>query len=106
MANKHHHRGTHQRHSAMVRRAATANKASICWACGLTLNQHTPHANGKPPTWQAGHTIDGTRNPPPWLNTTTTPPPGPWLAPEASTCNTSRGAVTGNRRRSTGYDWP
>ena len=46
MANKHHHRGTHQRHSAMVRRAARANPSTICWACGLTLDQHQPHTNG------------------------------------------------------------
>ena len=100
-----HHKGTHPRNSRLVRHAAQTNPDTICWRCGHTINHHTPHRNGKPPTWQAGHTIDGAINPPPWLNTPHPPPPGPWLAPEASTCNTSSGATTGNHRRWSGYDW-
>lgn len=101
---KPHHRGTHNRHAALVRRYAATHPDTRCWSCGRTLNQHEPHRNGQPAKWQAGHTIDGAINPPPWLNPHP-PPPGPWLAPEASTCNTTRGAQAGARRQSTGYDW-
>jgi len=106
MANKVHHRGTHQRRSKIVRDAANANPATRCWACGKTLAEHEPHSDGKPAKWQAGHTVDGSKNPPVWINDRKPPPAGPWLTAEASTCNLSRGSKKGAARRSTGYDWP
>lgn len=101
-----HRRGPYQRHAAAVTKAARATPHAICWRCGRTLPHHPPHRNGKPATWHAGHTIDGATNPQPWLNPTRPPPPGPWLAPEASTCNTQAGATHGNTTRATGYTWP
>lgn len=87
-----HHSGTYQVRARAVRDAANRNPATQCWRCGLTLAEHAPHADGKPVTWTAGHVID-------------TDPTSP-LAPEASTCNYSAGATTGNTRRGTGYEWP
>lgn len=100
------HHGTYQRRSRMVRAAANANPNTICWSCGRTLRKHAPHQTGRPATWHAGHTIDSSIDAPAWLNVTVRPPPGPWLAAEASTCNIHRGVVFGNTARSTGYDWP
>jgi hypothetical protein len=96
MGNRHkraHHRGTHQLRARAVVTAANANPNTRCGRCGLTLTQHTPHRNGKPATWQAGHVIDGQVN--------------GELRPEASTCNESHGATLGNTRRvqATTRDW-
>ena len=66
---------------------------TLCWRCGRTLQQHPPGAR-----WHAGHTIDGSNNWEPWYGPDL-PPPGDWLTPEASTCNTSAGATYGNRNR-------
>ena len=87
-----HHRGTYHVASRRVRDQANADPDTRCWRCGLTLSEHAPHHDGTRPRWQAGHIIDGDSTSP--------------LSPEASTCNTSAGATTGNRRRATGYDWP
>ena len=87
MARKPHHSGTYDRRARRVRAAANADPATICWYCRRTLDQHAPHADGSRPRWTAGHTIDGYRDAPAWLHVTEAPPPGPWLAPEASTCN-------------------
>lgn len=76
-----HHRGSYHRDSIKIRATANANPNTTCWRCGLRLNQHTPHKNGKPAYWTAGHINDGQVN-------------GP-LAPEASTCN----YTAGNRHR-------
>jgi hypothetical protein len=96
---------------AIVRAYAKADANAVCWRCGRTLPEHPPHKNGSPPHWQAGHTVDGSTTWEPWVHVTRTPHPaltgpGGWLAPEASTCNTSAGATTGNARRASGYDWP
>lgn len=80
-----HHRGTYHVTAAKVRANANANPDTKCWRCGRTLAQHPPHKNGKPAKWTAGHRVDGQVG-------------GP-LAPEASTCNYSAGATTGNQRR-------
>jgi hypothetical protein len=80
-----HHRGSYHVTAARVRAAANADPNTRCWRCGRTLNQHPPHRNGKPATWQAGHTTDSQV--------------GGHLAPEASTCNTIAGARYGNQLR-------
>jgi hypothetical protein len=82
---KPHHSGSYARRAAAVRAFANANPDTKCWRCGKTLEQHLPHRNGRRPTWQAGHVIDGQVN--------------GLLMPEASTCNKSAGARYGNRNR-------
>ena len=107
MANQpHHQRRAYVLGSAQVRAAALNDPRSICWRCGLTLQEHMPHRNGKPAFWTAGHTIDGADSQP-WLHPRVQPPDGPWLAAEASTCNFAAGAVAGNaaRQPDTEYDW-
>ena len=94
-----HHRGTHEVQARKVRDTANANPNAICWRDGLTLAQHPNHHDGTRPRWTAGHTIDGYRNAPAWLNVTHRPPSGPWLAPEASTCNYANGAKRTNTQR-------
>ena len=98
MAGKH-HRGTFSRYSQQLRDTANRNPRAVCWRDGLTLDQHPPHHDGSRPTWTAGHTIAGDPNALPWLDVTRTPPPGSWLAPEASTCNYSAGARHVNKLR-------
>ena len=93
-----HHRGSFANDGAKVRAAANATPLAVCWRDGHTLAAHPPHRNGDPPKWEAGHTIDGAAGPP-WLRVTERPPPGAWLAPEASTCNRSNGAHRTNRFR-------
>lgn len=105
MAGNHHRDPRFIRIGKLVRSLASANPGAVCWRCGLTLDEHPPHRSGKRPTWQAGHTIDGTFGPG-WFDVAARPPAGAWIAPEASTCNTSAGAVTINAKRSTGFDWP
>ena len=78
-----HHRGNHQVNARRIVTWARTHPDTRCWRCGHTLGQHTPHANGRPAFWTAGHVVDGI---------------GP-LAPEASTCNYSAGAQAGNARR-------
>lgn len=87
-----HHSGDYQARAQAVRDQANANPDTLCWRCRRTLADHPPHTNGKPARWTAGHVIDSDPTSP--------------LAPEASTCNFSAGAATGNRRRSSGYSWP
>ena len=87
-----HHAGTHLHTARKVCALAAANPDAVCWRDGLTLDQHPPHHDGKRPTWTGGHTIDGWVDPPPWVQVTRRPPPGPWIAPEASTCNYAAGA--------------
>ena len=77
-----HHRGSYQAKAKQVRDRANANPATQCWRCGLTLDQHAPHRDGKPAQWQAGHTRDGDTLAP--------------LAPEASTCNQRAAAAMTN----------
>jgi hypothetical protein len=86
---KPHHSGSYSRRAAAVRAYANANPDTRCWRCGRTLQQHPPHRNGRPPTWHAGHVIDGQI--------------GGLLKPEASTCNKSAGASYGNRTRRRPY---
>jgi hypothetical protein len=83
----------------MVRTVAQADPLAVCWRDGLTLEQHGRHRDGSPPTWTAGHTVDGAVNAAPWLQVRRCPPPGAWLAPEASTCNFAAGATYGNTGR-------
>lgn len=80
-----HHRGTYARRAALVRARAYADPTTVCWRCGRTLAEHPPHRTGRPATWTAGHVEDGRID--------------GQLLPEASTCNYSAGASTGNRRR-------
>lgn len=95
-----HHRGRRYTDAAaVIRRTAAANPHAVCWRDGLTLDEHPPHRNGQPATWTAGHTVDGSTTWQPWTSVTKVPPDGDWLAPEASTCNSSSGASAGNRRR-------
>lgn len=92
-----HHSGTHEANARKVRQAANATPAAICWRDGRTLDEH-PHArDGTRPKWTAGHTVDGDPHARPWLNVTQLPPPGSWLAPEASVCNYAAGAGRRNR---------
>ena len=89
---KPHHSGTYHQDSRKLVALARANDPyTVCWRDGLPLDHHPAHHNGKPPTWTAGHTIDGNSAATPWTNVTQQPPPGNWLAPEASTCNYSHG---------------
>ncbi len=87
-----HHSGDYQVRAQAVRDAANSDPNTKCWRCGKTLAEHEPHKGGKPARWTAGHIIDSDPTSP--------------LAPEASTCNYIAGALTGNARRSSGYDWP
>lgn len=80
-----HYRGNYHVTARAVRQAAYANPDTRCWRCGLKLQDHRPHKNGKPARWTAGHVVDGQAG-------------GP-LAPEASTCNFRAGAVAGNAAR-------
>lgn len=73
-----HYLGGYDRRARALVAAATANRATKCWRCGRTLEQHPPHHTGKPARWTAGHVRDGD-------------PLSP-LLPEASTCNYSAGA--------------
>ena len=102
-----HHAGTFHTSSATVRRLANAHPGAVCWRCGLTLAQHPPHHDGQRPTWTGGHTIDGWIDAPPWVHATRRPPPGPWIAPEASTCNSAAGAGRTNKIRTNAQsrDW-
>lgn len=83
--NRAHYRGSYARQAKAVRDAANADPSTRCWRCGLTLREHAPHKNGKPPTWDAGHVNDGQA--------------GGVLAAEASTCNRQAGATEGHRRQ-------
>ena len=87
-----HHSGGYHVHARRVREMAQANPDQRCWRCGRTLDEHKPHKNGKPAKWTAGHVVDGQVG-------------GP-LAPEASTCNYTAGAIAGNQqRRRTDLTW-
>jgi hypothetical protein len=94
-----HRRGTYQHNRNRVVATANSTPHAVCWRDGLTLAAHPPHRNGDPAKWEGGHTIDGAVNAPAWLNVTRRPPPGPWIAPEASTCNRSNGAHRTNTLR-------
>jgi hypothetical protein len=90
-----HHKGPrYVRMSAHLRHIANATPDAVCWRCGRTLQAHSPKDR-----WTAGHTIDGSTTWKLWTRVTHQPPPGDWLAPEASSCNMSHGAAEGNRRR-------
>jgi hypothetical protein len=88
-----HYAGDYARRAAVVRRRAALNPATQCEAvhpvtgkrCGRTLAEHPPTRNGQPPKWQAGHVRAGDPTSP--------------LRPEVDGCNTSHGAIIGNRRR-------
>jgi hypothetical protein len=73
-----HHRGDFHVRSRKVRDQANANPDTVCWRCGLRLDQHPAHKSGKPARWTAGHLKDGDSTSP--------------LLPEASTCNFQAGA--------------
>lgn len=85
MPKKPHHSGTHHVRSRLVRQAAYADPDTRCGRCGRTLAEHPNTKTGKPPSWQAGHVIDGLVD-------------GP-LRPEADVCNTAAGARRGNGMR-------
>lgn len=77
-----HYTGDYARRSRQLRAQATPH--TRCTRCGLLLQEHPPHKNGTPPTWQAGHVNDSQ-------------PDGP-LQLEASTCNVTAGASLGGQR--------
>ncbi len=73
----------------LVRAAANADPSTRCRRCGLTLvERRRTHPRD---VWQCGHPDR---------------PGDVGYAPECRSCNTSAGATDGNKRRSTGYDWP
>lgn len=80
-----HHRGSYQRLAKRVTDAAWANPATRCIRCGLTLQAHKPHRNGRRPWWTAGHLVDGQVD--------------GELGPEASTCNYAAGGRLAQARR-------
>lgn len=92
-----HHSGSFNKRSQALNRAATANPNTICWRDGLTLAAHPPHHTGTPARWTTGH-IDNLdqahRNSAVIIYIDGRP-----CAHEASTCNYSIGAATGNRQR-------
>lgn len=74
----------------LVKLRAEADPTTRCCNCGNTIDRCGPrgdgrNANGTPCTWDAGH------------------PDGRWptteLRAECSSCNRSRGAADGNRKR-------
>jgi hypothetical protein len=79
-----HYSGDYAARAAALRARANADPATRCWRCGRTLAEHPPHRNGRRPTWQAGHVVDGQA--------------GGTLLPEASTCNVTAGARIGAQR--------
>ena len=103
---KAHHAGTHEVVARKVCATAKANPNAVCWRDGLTLDQHAPHHDGTPAYWTGGHTVDGYPNAPAWLDVTRKPPPGPWIAPEASTENYAHGANKTNKLRTNPHSRP
>lgn len=77
-----HYRGDYDVRAKKVRDRANADPTTVCWRCGLRLEQHQPHHNGSPPRWTAGHLHDGD--------------PASPLLPEVSSCNFRAGAHHGN----------
>lgn len=76
---KAHYAGDYQRRARALRAKANANPDTRCWVCNRTKAEH-----GR--DWVAGHIVDGQIG-------------GP-LAPECDECNSKRGAVHGNQKRS------
>ena len=87
MAKAAHHMGTYHVRARQIREQANASPVTICWRCGLRLDQHPPTKTGRPPRWTAGHVEDDNGN------------HTGHLAPEANTCNFTEGARKGNRLR-------
>ena len=80
-----HYAGTYRTVAQRLVATANADQATTCGRCGLRLDEHSPHANGRPAFWTAGHVIDSQGD-------------GP-LRPEASTCNMAAGGQLAARRR-------
>ena len=98
MAGKAHHRGVrYTKYSALIRTLAAANPDAICFDCGLKL--------GRGDRWQAGHTVAGSTTWQPWLDVTTVPPSGDWLAAVHRSCNAADGARIRNALSASVYDW-
>ena len=76
-----HRSSSYARRSKIVRAIANSDPTTKCWVCHRTQSEH-----GRP--WHAGHVIDGH--------------PDSALLPECEQCNTSKGAVRGNRMRMQG----
>lgn len=103
MANAPHHRDRrYVVQSLALRKLAASTRGAVCWRCGLTLDAHPLGANGKRQRWTAGHTVDSSTTWNLWTNVTRQPPPGDWLAPEASRCNMASSAERTNAMRN-GY---
>ena len=100
-----HHRGRYEVAARQVRAIANANPLTLCWRCRKPLNQHRAHRTGKPATWTAGHTVDGSSSYHPWTRALITSAQceeaaaGDWLAPEASVCNYRDGRATQDAQR-------
>lgn len=79
-----HYGGSYRTVAQRLVATANADQATTCGRCGLRLDEHSPHANGRPAFWTAGHVIDSQVD-------------GP-LRPEASTCNMAAGGRLGAAR--------
>jgi hypothetical protein len=83
MAGKAHHADpAYRRLAAQVRAQAYANPDTRCARCGLTLGTDT---------WDAGHVVDGDLS--------------AGLVAEHARCNRSAGAIAGNARRGSSFNW-
>lgn len=83
-----HHRGNHDRLSLAARRAWTADPATRCTHCGLTLAEGIERYGAERAQWEADHRTPGrvARSIADYQ-------------PAHSTCNRSHGAKLGNKAR-------
>lgn len=87
-----HHRGArYTRAAKWIKTNATVDPLTVCLECERTMADHPPGVNGQPQEWTAGHTVDGSSTWQLWTRLHDPPPPGDWLAPEASRCNMAKG---------------
>lgn len=101
----HHRTWRYTRAAKAVRNAANANPNAVCWRDGNTLAEHQRRNPNRIITWHAGHTRPASTSWTPWLQVTKQPPPGDWLAPEASLCNQSSAHTERRRSNRTSRPW-
>lgn len=95
-----HHKGRrYTLASKAIRDAANANPQTLCWYCRDTMTAHHQRWPTARLRWTAGHTRDGSTTWTPWMQVSTLPPPGDWLAPQCSKTNYGTGATLGNTQR-------
>jgi hypothetical protein len=80
-----HHRGDYHVRSRRLVAAAYQHSDVRCWRCGLTHSEGVQRYGPRGAAWTAGHVVDGQV--------------GGLLLPEHHHCNSSAGAVMGNKRR-------